>query len=199
DKQLDFEVEMIEGTPATMATDVKRLQQVLKNLLSNAFKFTEEGSVTLTVSPADENIEFRNEVLKRADHVVAFSAAGTFSGITAARDSVCQSVGRSPDCSAARFISRARAGRVASSPCTCRPTTSRPRSALPKARSRHPNMRGTRSCGRVRMRPSSPPREAACRRGMAAHSLNLRCAIRRLSGARRDVPNPVMAQILSAT
>ncbi len=88
DKQLDFEVEMIEGTPATMATDVKRLQQVLKNLLSNAFKFTEEGSVTLTVSPADENIEFRNEVLKRADHVVAFSVADTGIGIPEDRQKI---------------------------------------------------------------------------------------------------------------
>ena len=33
-------------------TDIKRMQQIIKNLLSNAFKFTHDGSVTLTLAPA---------------------------------------------------------------------------------------------------------------------------------------------------
>ena len=42
---LSFEIERIAGLPSAIQTDDKRLQQVLKNLLSNAFKFTEEGKV----------------------------------------------------------------------------------------------------------------------------------------------------------
>ena len=34
--------------PKSMYTDAKRLQQIIKNLLSNAFKFTHHGQVTLT-------------------------------------------------------------------------------------------------------------------------------------------------------
>ena len=35
-----------------MLTDIKRMQQIIKNLLSNAFKFTHEGSVSLSIGPA---------------------------------------------------------------------------------------------------------------------------------------------------
>jgi CheY-like chemotaxis protein len=46
---LHFAVEMKPGLPSSIYTDVTRLQQILKNLLSNAFKFTEKGDVTLTI------------------------------------------------------------------------------------------------------------------------------------------------------
>ena len=51
-QSLEFVVEVADGTPETVVTDERRVQQVLKNLLSNAFKFTEKGSVTLRVAPA---------------------------------------------------------------------------------------------------------------------------------------------------
>ena len=51
DKKLGFVVEIAPGSPATLETDAQRLEQVLKNLLSNAFKFTESGQVTLRVRP----------------------------------------------------------------------------------------------------------------------------------------------------
>ena len=51
-KLLDFDVIVDDELPATVVTDEQRLQQVIKNLLSNAFKFTESGSVTLTIAPA---------------------------------------------------------------------------------------------------------------------------------------------------
>jgi CheY-like chemotaxis protein len=49
-KGLSFEVQMAPSLPETVFTDLNRLQQVLKNLLSNAFKFTAQGGVVLRVS-----------------------------------------------------------------------------------------------------------------------------------------------------
>ncbi|HEX8909657.1 MAG TPA: ATP-binding protein, partial [Anaeromyxobacteraceae bacterium] len=49
---LEFTISMGTGLPDTIYTDLPRLEQILKNLLSNAFKFTERGSVSLTVDAA---------------------------------------------------------------------------------------------------------------------------------------------------
>ncbi len=52
-KGLEFSVTLDESLPPTIGTDPKRALQILKNLLSNAFKFTERGSVTLTIALAE--------------------------------------------------------------------------------------------------------------------------------------------------
>ena len=52
EKGIAFTLARDAGAPETIETDPQRLQQILKNLLSNAFKFTERGSVIVTVSPA---------------------------------------------------------------------------------------------------------------------------------------------------
>ena len=77
---LTFEIAVDDRLPKTIETDPKRLQQVLKNLLSNAFKFTHEGSVTLRVSPAAD-VAFRTPGLGEAGRVVAFAVEDTGIGI----------------------------------------------------------------------------------------------------------------------
>ena len=62
-------------------TDPRRLQQVLKNLLSNAFKFTERGGVGLTMALATEGWGPDNEALDHAGAVLAFSVTDTGIGI----------------------------------------------------------------------------------------------------------------------
>jgi HAMP domain-containing protein/CheY-like chemotaxis protein/GAF domain-containing protein len=83
DKNLEFIVERSEEVGPSLRTDEKRLQQILKNLLSNAFKFTEEGRVTLRIEPVRERTRFQQEALNRADEVLAFSVIDTGIGIAA--------------------------------------------------------------------------------------------------------------------
>ena len=81
DKGLDFQIEVHgANVPPTIETDEQRLQQVLKNLLSNAFKFTDQGSVQLRVGVA-EGRQFASESLTRADTVIEFSVTDTGVGI----------------------------------------------------------------------------------------------------------------------
>jgi signal transduction histidine kinase len=80
-KGLAFAVEIADGLPDSIHTDEQRLEQVLKNLLSNAFKFTDTGSVTLRVDrPAPER-RFASSILSDADDVLAFSVTDTGIGI----------------------------------------------------------------------------------------------------------------------
>jgi HAMP domain-containing protein/CheY-like chemotaxis protein len=80
-KGLDFHVELNTDLPPSIYTDGGRLQQVIKNLLSNAFKFTQEGSVTLTIRRADKGRRFQNRALEAAAEVIAFAVSDTGIGI----------------------------------------------------------------------------------------------------------------------
>jgi HAMP domain-containing protein/CheY-like chemotaxis protein/signal transduction histidine kinase len=79
-RQLSFDVQ-VDPHLHSIVTDSKRLQQVLKNLLSNAFKFTERGSVRLNVSAAANGWSLDHPILKGAATVVAFEVADTGIGI----------------------------------------------------------------------------------------------------------------------
>ena len=82
-KQLGFSVELTEGLPAAIITDTTRLQQVLKNLLANAFKFTSRGHVSLRISRVTEGWTADNLNLSNADAVMAFAVTDTGVGIAA--------------------------------------------------------------------------------------------------------------------
>jgi HAMP domain-containing protein/CheY-like chemotaxis protein/signal transduction histidine kinase len=81
DKNLEFRIERDENLAPTIRTDDKRLQQILMNLLSNAFKFTDEGQVVLSIARAPKDESYRLESLNRSRDVVAFSVSDTGIGI----------------------------------------------------------------------------------------------------------------------
>jgi HAMP domain-containing protein/CheY-like chemotaxis protein/signal transduction histidine kinase len=80
-RRLSFEVHTDPHLTRSLVTDSKRLQQVLKNLLSNAFKFTEQGGVRLSVSEAGSGWSQEHPILSKAASVVAFEVADTGIGI----------------------------------------------------------------------------------------------------------------------
>ncbi|HKP35421.1 MAG TPA: HAMP domain-containing protein [Pyrinomonadaceae bacterium] len=88
DKNIDFFVERSEDLSPTVVTDGKRLQQILMNLLSNAFKFTEHGNVVLKVAPAAKGEKYYLESLNRATEIVAFSVSDTGIGIPAEKQRI---------------------------------------------------------------------------------------------------------------
>jgi HAMP domain-containing protein/CheY-like chemotaxis protein/signal transduction histidine kinase len=80
-RRLEFDVNTDPNLTRSLVTDSKRLQQVLKNLLSNAFKFTEKGGVRLSVFAADDGWSEGHPVLGRSASVVAFEVTDTGIGI----------------------------------------------------------------------------------------------------------------------
>jgi signal transduction histidine kinase/HAMP domain-containing protein/CheY-like chemotaxis protein len=80
-KKLEFTIDLDPSLPDIFDTDGKRLQQVLRNLLSNAFKFTEAGRVQLKVSPAVAGFSHTHPVLAAAPSVIGFSVSDTGIGI----------------------------------------------------------------------------------------------------------------------
>jgi len=80
-RSLAFDIHLDPGLERSIITDSKRLQQVLKNLLSNAFKFTESGSVRLTVTAVESGWSPDHPVLQHSPTVVAFEVTDTGIGI----------------------------------------------------------------------------------------------------------------------
>ncbi len=87
-RKLSFEVTADPGMGRSLVTDSKRLQQVLKNLLSNAFKFTEQGGVHLRVSSASTGWSADHPILSGAGSVIAFEVTDTGIGIPAEKQRI---------------------------------------------------------------------------------------------------------------
>ena len=81
EKGLSFNVEFADELPPTIRTDEKRLQQVVLNLLSNAFKFTAHGGVTLAVRPASGGWSPSHPILRAVDTAIEISVTDTGIGI----------------------------------------------------------------------------------------------------------------------
>ncbi len=80
EKHLEFVVTMAEGLPDTITTDVHRLEQVIRNLVGNAMKFTEQGSITLDFGFPDPAVKFSNQTLSH-ETCMAISVIDTGEGI----------------------------------------------------------------------------------------------------------------------
>jgi HAMP domain-containing protein/CheY-like chemotaxis protein/signal transduction histidine kinase len=87
-RRLLFDVTADPTMGRSLVTDSKRVQQVLKNLLSNAFKFTEQGTVRLSVSLAHGGWNSGHPILDGAGSVIAFEVKDTGIGIAAEKQRI---------------------------------------------------------------------------------------------------------------
>jgi HAMP domain-containing protein/CheY-like chemotaxis protein/signal transduction histidine kinase len=101
-KQLAFNVDLDPSLGRSLITDSKRLQQVLKNLLSNAFKFTDRGGVQLKVSAAPGGWTLTHPILSQAQSVVAFEVADTGIGIPPEKQKIIFEAFQQADASTSR-------------------------------------------------------------------------------------------------
>src|SRR5438309_2987782 len=86
----------------TIVTDSKRLQQVLKNLLSNAFKFTAQGGIRLNISTALGGWSAGHPILRQSPAVVAFEVTDTGIGIPLEKQKIIFEAFQQADASTSR-------------------------------------------------------------------------------------------------
>jgi CheY-like chemotaxis protein/GAF domain-containing protein len=99
---LSFDVQVDSGLGRSIVTDNKRLQQILKNLLSNALKFTAQGSVRLRVLPVRGGWRSDNTTLNQASAVVAFEVTDTGVGIPVEKQKIVFEAFQQADASTSR-------------------------------------------------------------------------------------------------
>jgi signal transduction histidine kinase/CheY-like chemotaxis protein/CHASE3 domain sensor protein len=100
--RLRFDIDVAPDVPATMVTDARRLQQILRNLLSNAFKFTSRGGVTLKIERATAGWSGDVPTLAAASEVIAFRVIDTGIGVPKDRREVVFEAFRQADAGTAR-------------------------------------------------------------------------------------------------
>jgi HAMP domain-containing protein/CheY-like chemotaxis protein/signal transduction histidine kinase len=101
-RQLSFEVHVDPNLGRSITTDTKRLQQVLKNLLSNAFKFTAQGGIRLNVAVALGGWSTDHPVLNQAPVVVGFEVTDTGIGIPLEKQKIIFEAFQQADASTSR-------------------------------------------------------------------------------------------------
>ena len=101
-RKLTFDATLDPGLDRSMVTDAKRLQQVLKNLLSNAFKFTEQGGVRLSITAANSGWSPDHPTLNLAPNVIAFEVADTGVGIPVEKQKIIFEAFQQADASTSR-------------------------------------------------------------------------------------------------
>ncbi|PIY34705.1 MAG: histidine kinase, partial [Bacteroidetes bacterium CG_4_10_14_3_um_filter_42_6] len=79
-KGLRLGLQLDENLPEYITSDVQRIQQIVKNLFSNAIKFTEKGEIRLIISKPADSVKFSNTLLK-PDNSIAISVQDTGIGI----------------------------------------------------------------------------------------------------------------------
>ena len=203
-KGLAFEITTAHDTPPTIFTDEQRVQQVLRNLLSNAFKFTEAGEVALELAGTDERAEDGTpyalaitvrdsgigiaedklrlifEAFQQADGTTSRRYGGTGLGLSISREIMRMLGGEIR-------VRSARPARAARSSCCCRPTSSRPCRARRAQTARLEPGRRARARARGRAaeadaeRGSPPPHDD---RALRARRRPRRARHRRRPGAR---------------
>ncbi len=87
-KTVEFAIAIDDAVGPSLVTDSKRLQQILKNLLSNAFKFTHVGGVSLTIGQVTHGWSEDNEELNQAPKVIAFTVSDSGIGISADKQQI---------------------------------------------------------------------------------------------------------------
>src|SRR5262249_10866488 len=101
-RQLSFEVYVDPNLGRSITTDSKRLQQVLKNLLSNAFKFTAQGGVGLNVAVASGGWGSEHPIRSQSPAVVAFEVTDTGIGIPLEKQKIIFEAFQQADASTSR-------------------------------------------------------------------------------------------------
>jgi HAMP domain-containing protein/CheY-like chemotaxis protein/signal transduction histidine kinase len=100
-RHLSFDL-YVDPKVQRITTDSKRLMQVLKNLLSNAFKFTEKGGVRVNVIPSPSGWNPKHPVLSTSAQVIAFEVADTGIGIPPEKQKIIFEAFQQADASTSR-------------------------------------------------------------------------------------------------
>jgi CheY-like chemotaxis protein/signal transduction histidine kinase/HAMP domain-containing protein len=101
-RKLTFSTSFDTHLGRAITTDYKRLMQILKNLLSNAFKFTDHGGVRLHVGVAAGGWSSDHPVLSQAQPVIEFSVSDTGIGIPAEKQRIIFEAFQQADAGTAR-------------------------------------------------------------------------------------------------